>query len=91
VVHGEEEVDEPATQPDVLLAVCALKVVVWQKVGSCNSITPVSKVRARSVNDKLRVWSAAKCKREILSTTVLLSNQLRQVVQGGVDMPEGSH
>ncbi len=72
MVHGEEELDEPATQADVLLVVCELKVVIWQKAGSCNSINHVSNERARKVNVILCIWNVTRVKFEVLNTTVLL-------------------
>lgn len=74
MVHGEEEVDDPATQADVLLIVSVLRVVVWEKVVNGNNITPISKMIVRRVDVKLGAWSMTKCKREMLSTTVLLSD-----------------
>ncbi len=74
MVHGEEEVDDPATQADVLLIVSVLRVVVWEKVVNGNNITPISKMIVRRVDVKRSAWSMTKCKREMLSTTVLLSD-----------------
>jgi hypothetical protein len=75
VVQGEEEVDEPAAQADVLLVVWAVRVVVvWQKVVSRKSNNEESKARVRRVAAGLSVGNVARRKRELLSTTVLLSD-----------------